>query len=173
MKIISNIVIFCVVVLCSCAHKSGHKIVQNKSFVNVEKVNKEESLKMHTEVKMEKQNGVYFVPIEVNGLPLKFIFDTGASNISISSAEAAVMCKQGQITQEDILGKENLQDASGNVTIGAVINLRSVKIGEIELHNVQASVVNNMQAPLLLGQTALSKFGRISIDYEKLIIEFN
>ena len=41
------------------------------------------------------------------------------------------------------------------------------------LHNVEATVVNNIQAPLLLGQTALAKFGKISIDYDNLTIEFN
>ena len=49
----------------------------------------ERSIRKGTKVYMEKSGGVYFVPITVNGLDLKFIFDTGASSICISAAEAA------------------------------------------------------------------------------------
>lgn len=35
-------------------------------------------------VPMEKQaNGLYLIPCEVNGVPMKFIFDTGASTVNI------------------------------------------------------------------------------------------
>lgn len=122
---------------------------------------------------MEAANGVYLVPINVNGLDLKFIFDTGASSICISSAEAAVMVKQGKITRDDILGQQQFQDATGDISVGTIVNLKSVEIGGIVLHNVEATVVDNIQAPLLLGQTALAKFGTISINYDQLTIEFS
>lgn len=47
------------------------------------------------------------------------------------------------------------------------------EIGGISLSNVEASVVDNINAPLLLGQTALAKFGRVTIDYNENTIEFN
>ena len=122
---------------------------------------------------MEKAGGVYYVPITVNGLDLKFIFDTGASSICISAVEAAVMVRQGQITEDDILGQQQFQDATGGISVGTIIRLRSVVIGGIELHNVEANVVDNIQAPLLLGQTALGKFGKVTIDYNNNTIEFN
>jgi hypothetical protein len=34
-----------------------------------------------TKISMNKEGGVYVVPCKVNGLPLKFIFDTGASDV--------------------------------------------------------------------------------------------
>jgi aspartyl protease family protein len=37
---------------------------------------------------MQKDGGVYKVPCTVNGLKLEFIFDTGASVVSISLTEA-------------------------------------------------------------------------------------
>ena len=33
------------------------------------------------------------------------------------------------------------------------------------LYNVSASISNSLEAPMLLGQNALSKLGKISIDY--------
>lgn len=130
-------------------------------------------IRQGTKVRMEANGGVYLVPINVNGLDLKFIFDTGASSICISSAEATVMVRQGQITEDDILGQQQFQDATGRVSVGTIVNLNTVEIGGIVLHNVEATVVDNIQAPLLLGQTALAKFGKISIDYDNLTIEFN
>lgn len=113
---------------------------------------------------MENNNGVKYVWIEINGLKLKFIFDTGASSICISSAEATVLYRQGTLLKEDILDVQYFQDATGKVSAGTRINLRTVKIGDRVLKNIEAIVIDNNEAPLLLGQSALEKFGKISID---------
>lgn len=166
--------------LCSCAHKSGHKYNAYDSRRNTNSIEPtsqtntpERKIKGHTKVRMEKAYGVYLVPIKVNGLDLKFIFDTGASSICLSSAEALVMLRQGQITQDDFVGQQQFQDATGGISVGTIIRLHTVEIGGIVLRNVEANVVDNIQAPLLLGQTALSKFGKVTIDYNNNIIEFN
>lgn len=51
--------------------------------------------------------------------------------------------------------------------------LSEVKIGDAVLHNVNASVVHSQKAPLLLGQSALERFGTITIDNinSKLLIQ--
>lgn len=164
----------------SCAHKSGHRNSDGTLVRSgLTRGNSHHSgtsdrrVKGSTRVRMTKENGVYYVPITVNGLNLRFIFDTGASSILISSAEAAVMYRQGLITQDDILGQAQMEDASGNISTGAVVNLKNVVIGDLTIQNVEATVVDNMQAPLLFGQTALSKFGKVSIDYDHGYIEFN
>ena len=80
--------------------------------------------------------------------------------------------KQGKLKEEDILGEAYYQIADGTISAGTVINLRTVQIANKVLHNVQATVVDNLESPLLLGQSALSRFGEISIDYNNLTIEF-
>ncbi len=122
---------------------------------------------------MKKVNGVYYIPIRVNGTEMDFIFDTGAGIISMSYLEASFLYKQGKITDDDLLGKEDMRDATGNISEGTVINLKEVAIGNIKLYNVRAIVTDNVNAPLLLGQTALEKFGRITIDYERGQLIFN
>lgn len=165
--------------LSSCAHKSGrhgHDNNSNRSTTiakNQNRDKRERKVGGHTKVSMRKEGGVYLVPITVNGLYLDFIFDTGASSISLSSAEAMVMLRQGQITQDDIVGQQQFQDATGGVSVGTIVLLRTVQIGDITLENVEASIVDNIQAPLLLGQTALAKFGKVTIDYNHNTIEFN
>lgn len=173
-------VLVATLLLASCAHKSGH--LKNDRAQSEQTESEEiaedgdtpqQKVNGHTKVHMRKEGGVYLVPITVNGLNLDFIFDTGASSISISSAEATVMVRQGKITQDDIVGQQQFQDATGSVSVGTVVRLRSVQIGSLSLSNVEASVVDNLNAPLLLGQTALAKFGKVTIDYEENTIEFN
>ncbi len=180
-KIISIILIVITLLThSSCAHKSGHH-GRDRISTNTENVSNQERLSDrterriggHTKVEMRKENGVYLVPITVNDLNLDFIFDTGASSISISAAEATVMIRQGKITEDDIVGQAQYSDANGYVSVGTVILLRTVKIGDIILKNVEASVVDNIQAPLLLGQSALAKFGKVTINYNDNTIEFN
>lgn len=51
--------------------------------------------------------------------------------------------------------------------------LRDVKIGDAVLHNVDAFVVKSQKAPLLFRQSAMERFGTITIDNQnnKLIIK--
>ena len=125
-----------------------------------------------TVLKMENDNGVKYVWIEINGLRLKFIFDTGASSICISSSEASVLFRQGTLQKTDILDVKYFQDATGTISAGTRIKLKTVKIGDRTLNNIEATVIDNSKAPLLLGQTAFEKFGKISIDNVKGEITF-
>jgi aspartyl protease family protein len=125
-----------------------------------------------TMIKMVEENGIYKIPVEINGSNMNFIFDTGASIISISATEAMFLYKQGTLEEEDFLGNVNFQDATGAISEGTIIRLKSVKIGNKTLKNVKASVVHNNQAPLLFGQSALAEFGKISIDYKRNEITF-
>lgn len=125
-----------------------------------------------TSVKMEKRNGVYQIPVTINGSEMYFIFDTGAGMISISTVEATFLYKQGRLKDEDFVGKADFLDANGNISEDVIIVLKEVTIGNRTIRNIQASVVGNAKAPLLFGQSALEKFGKISIDYGKGEISF-
>lgn len=133
-----------------------------------------DSIAVISEVPMKKMySGIYEIACEVNGLPLKFVFDTGASSVTISSVEAQFMLKNGYLKSEDIKGKEYFSVATGEIGEGTIIRLKKIKVGDAVLRNVDASVVHNQQAPLLLGQSVLERFGTITIDNinSKLIIK--
>lgn len=169
--------IFCFVLL-GCNHPEGKKYERNQGSKKEYKVSNDEiyvnaveteiqtnnSQEYRNVLKMELQNGVRFVWIEINGIRLRFIFDTGASSICISPAEATVLSRQGVLRKEDILDVAYFQDATGKISEGTKINLREVKIGDMLLKNVEALVVDNVNAPLLLGQTVLERFGSIEMD---------
>jgi aspartyl protease family protein len=164
--------------LLSCNHPEGKKYERNQGSnkeynstnndINVNAIQSEtqnnNSVANRNVLKMELQNGVRYVWIEINGIRLRFIFDTGASSICISPAEATVLYRQGTLQKEDILNVEYFQDATGKISEGTKVNLREVKIGDMILENVEALVIDNVNAPLLLGQTVLERFGSIEID---------
>ncbi len=127
-----------------------------------------------SETQMKKMySDVYEVACIINTLPLKFILDTGASCVSISSVEAAFILKNGYLKDGDILGQEYFSTATGEIHEGTVIRLREIRMENAVLRNIDASVVHNQQVPLLLGQNVLERFGIITIDNinSKLIIK--
>ena len=127
-----------------------------------------------TEITIKRNpGGTFEIPCEINGLSLQMIFDTGASDVTISSVEANFMFKNGYLSERDIRGKKYYQVANGQISEGTTITLRDVKIGDAVLHNIDASVVKSQKAPLLLGQSAMERFGTITIDNQsnKLIIK--
>lgn len=124
-------------------------------------------------VPLGNNGGVNTIPVEINGVTMNFIFDTGASDITISSVEAAFLIKQGSISREDVIGEQSYQTADGSINVGLKIRLRTVKIGSSELKNVEASIIDNEKAPLLLGQSALKRFGSFSIDNTNRQVIFN
>lgn len=138
----------------------------NSSMISADKQDDENVLYM------EQENGVKYVWIEVNDIKLRFIFDTGASNICISSSEASVLYRQGTLSEDDFIGVENFQDATGRISEGVKVNLKTVKVGNNILENIEATVIDNENAPLLLGQSVLERFGSIEIDNDNNKIVF-
>jgi len=123
-------------------------------------------------VKMYEKDGVRYVPVKINGQELDFVFDTGASDICISLLEAYILLKNGTLKEEDIIGSQQFMTASGDIAEGTRIKLKSVQIGNKLIENVEATVVDNMDAACLLGQSVLSQFGKYTIDNQSNEIIF-
>ena len=116
-------------------------------------------------IQMRKMpSGTFEIPCKVNGLALKFIFDTGASDVSISMTEAIFMLKNGYLSEDDIMGTQYYSIANGDIAEGTTIRIRKLEFGGLTLYNVDASIVHELEAPLLLGQSAISRLGKIQID---------
>lgn len=184
MKLSLYIFIFCVNLLFSCNHPEKKNFERNQgknkeTYQSVLPNNKTQTINENPNnntntntLKMELENGVKYVWIEINGIRLRFIFDTGASNICISSAEATVLYRQGTLNKDDVIKTDFFQDATGKINEAIKINLREVNIGGKILKNVEAIIIDNVNAPLLLGQSVLERFGKIEINNETAEIYF-
>jgi aspartyl protease family protein len=122
---------------------------------------------------IESYSDIILVPVKINGVTFDMIYDTGASNTTISLTEANYLYDKGYLNDEDIIGVERYRTADGSIHEGVKIILRSVEIGpDIKLKNINASVVLNQAAPLLLGQSVFREFKEVSVDRQNKVLKF-
>lgn len=125
------------------------------------------------EVPFVREGKMCKVKCDINGLPLHFIFDTGASDVTMSSVEATFMLKNGYLKESDLSGKQYYRTADGSIAEGVKVSLQNVVFAGLTLSNVKAGIVRNQSAPLLLGQSVLERLGRIEIDNDNMLIKIN
>ena len=110
-------------------------------------------------------SGVYEVPVELNDvLKISFIYDSGASDMSISPDVALTLIRTGTITKSDFIGTQTYTFADGSTAESDVFILHEINIGGYILKNVQASIANSIDAPMLLGQSVMQRIGKLTVD---------
>jgi clan AA aspartic protease (TIGR02281 family) len=115
-------------------------------------------------VTMVEEGGVFAVPVLINDtITLNFIVDSGASGVSIPEDVVSTLVRSGTITDADFTGTQTFVLADGSTTTEPTFNIRSLKVGDITLENIEGSVAD-AQGLLLLGQSFLGRFNSWSID---------
>lgn len=95
--------------------------------------------------------GHFFTTGNVNGFPVKFLVDTGASLISIGAGDARRM------GIDPTKGKPGITDtANGQVRVWRV-KLNTVRVGDVVLNNVDAAVHESDMNIALLGMSFLNR----------------
>lgn len=112
-----------------------------------------------------------YVVAKLNNADVRFILDTGCTDIQITVAEFYYLKHLGHINENDLGEKVKCTYANGEERECHTVNIKSLKIGGIELSDVKCTVEENIDAPLLLGQTVLQKLGEVTIDYKNEIIK--
>lgn len=125
-------------------------------------------------VPFTEQAGLKLIDVTVNRkFTVKMILDSGCSGTLISIAEAKYLFDKGCFTEEDILGTTKSMIADGSIVENMVINLRELVIGgQIVCTDVTATVSENTQAPLLLGNEVLNRAPSYSVDNKNKVIKF-
>ena len=88
---------------------------------------------------------------QVNGVAVRFIVDTGATLISLSSADAT------RIGISYLTGKVGMVRTANGTIRAFRVTLDSVRIGEISVNNIDAMVLENQSMPALLGMSFLNR----------------
>lgn len=123
-----------------------------------------------TKLLFKSENGIKKINGKLNSVPMEFIFDTGASNVSISLTEALFLIKNNRISKQDILGATYSQLANGEVVKQTKIVIDEIDLGGIKINRVLANISYNTDAPILLGQSVISQLGKVTIQGNTLII---
>lgn len=120
------------------------------------------------------RGGVKYIPCLLNGLiNIDMIFDSGCSGATISIEEANYLASKGVLTMEDYRGKGYSGIADGSIVENMVFNIKSIVIdNKLKCTDVEVTVINNPNAPLLLGNDILDRLPRYTVDNENQEIVF-
>ena len=110
-------------------------------------------------------SGQFRINGDVNGTSTRFLIDTGADLVALteSSAEAAGILVDAAAFQPI------MQTASGQ-GYAAPVTIETLRLGETELRNVDAVVVQGLGTDLL-GQNVLRKMGQVTLRGDRMVIQ--
>jgi hypothetical protein len=124
-------------------------------------------------VQLKADHGTFVVPVVLNDrITLPFTLDSGAADVSIPEDVFTTLVRAGTISKGDLRDLRNYQLADGTQTTYRQFLIRSMRVGDVELRNVTASVTP-AAGLLLLGQTFLSRLQSWSIDNQRHILSIN
>lgn len=118
-------------------------------------------------IKVKNENGVLFLPIKINGvLKIDAMIDTGAAECNIPPCIANTLVKTKTLIVDHILPNLFYTLADGTTQECKRFLIKSLKIGNKTIYNVECSVSKSDSAPILIGGSALKKLKAIKIDYK-------
>jgi len=120
----------------------------------------------HLPLTKDSFSGLYHLNASLNNVSAKFIFDTGASGIVVNGDFYNRLVQQGSISQRDYKGPVRSIIADGSTVSGSLYNIRRLEAGNLVLSNVEVTVMPQANAGMLIGQTFLSQFGKVTLDLD-------
>lgn len=116
-------------------------------------------------ISLPADSGGHFMPQgTINGRPVQFMVDTGASSVALGMAEAERIGLAYRSGQPVRIGTAN------GVVQGWRIKLASVRIGDVEVYEVDAVVTPQGMPFVLLGNSYLNRF-QMRRDNDQMVLE--
>jgi aspartyl protease family protein len=111
-----------------------------------------------------ESGGHFFTSGTINGKTVRFVVDTGATTVSMGQEEADRIGLDYKSGQRGYVGTAN----------GAVpayrVSLASIRIGEVQLYNVDATILPAAMPYVLLGNSFLNRF-QMRRDNDRMTLE--
>jgi clan AA aspartic protease (TIGR02281 family) len=121
-------------------------------------------------ISLVHENGTLQVPVVINGTTsLNFTIDSGATDVSIPANIFFSLTRAGTVSPQDFLDRRAYTLADGSTELSQRFRIRSLRVGNLELRDVIASVMPSTGS-LLLGQSFLSRLKSWSIDNEEHVL---
>jgi clan AA aspartic protease (TIGR02281 family) len=122
------------------------------------------------EIPLKSLGGTFVVPVFINGaITLNFVVDSGAADVSVPADVVGTLIRAGTIEKSDFTGKQTYMLADGSVSPTRTFIIRSLKVGDVLIENVNGSV-SPAAGALLLGQSFLQRFKSWSMDNNKHVL---
>jgi aspartyl protease family protein len=120
------------------------------------------------EVVIEADRGGHFLmEMAVNGAPVLFLVDTGASAVVLSSDDA----RRVGLDPRRLTYSQRFQTANG-VVRAAPVTLREVRVGQFSVYDLPASVNEAPLAVSLLGMSFLSRLAGYEVRGDRLVLRW-
>jgi aspartyl protease family protein len=110
-------------------------------------------------------DGHFYADVQVNGATLHMLVDTGATIIALSREDARSAGLATSIGMPEVIGR----GADGDVH-GEIATLDRVSLGEKTVEGLPAVVLNSGEQSLL-GQSFLSKFQKVEIQGDRMLLQ--
>ena len=104
-------------------------------------------------------DGLFYLTAQINGVATRFLVDTGSNSVVLSRRDAAA----AGVERSGMTFGATMNTAGGSTRINWS-TLDSVKVGNREIHGLEAVVTQNGLPVSLMGQSVLSHLGVITID---------
>ncbi|MEI4470444.1 retropepsin-like aspartic protease family protein [Frigidibacter sp. MR17.24] len=110
-------------------------------------------------------DGHYYLTLELNGVPVRMVVDTGATDMVLARADAA----RAGIDTQGLAYIGRATTANGRVAT-APVRIDSVVLGGVEDRRVRATVTDGALEDSLLGMGYLSRFSSLEIRGGELVL---
>lgn len=111
-------------------------------------------------------DGHYYLTAEVNGTAVRFVVDTGASDIVLTRRDA----ERAGLDTAALAFTGQARTANGTVAT-APVRLATMQLGPIRDSNLRAVVNRGQMDDSLLGMAYLSRFERVEFRRDRLVLE--
>lgn len=118
----------------------------------------------HEMVVGRSDGGAFFVMAEVNGAPVRFLIDTGSSEIVLSPADAAR-------AHVNSAGATLPSETANGVGYGAVATVDSLTVGPIRMSGVPVAVNKAPMSESLLGMSFLRRLESFEVRGDEMILK--
>lgn len=109
-------------------------------------------------------DGHYYLTLQIDGQPLEFMVDTGASNVVLSQQDARRLG-----IDPEALAYIGVANTANGVVRTARVTLQDVRLGPISDPNLRAYVTQGDMDGSLLGMDYLGRY-RIEIDGDRMVL---
>ena len=111
-------------------------------------------------------DGLFYCTGWVNGVPVRFLIDTGATTVVLTPADAA----RAGVLPDAAAFRFSASTAGGSVAM-ARIRLAQLSAGAAERHNVDAAIAGGGLGVSLLGQSYLAQLDSVRISGDTMVLE--
>ena len=123
-----------------------------------------------TEILMVEKNGVFTVPVKINGvLELQFIVDSGTAEVQIPADVILTLTRTGTIAPADFVSEPTEQATDQSAMPSKRLIIHRLELADHRIENVPATV-GPPQGRLILGQAALKRLPAWAIDNEQHVL---